>query len=269
MSNFSQKELLSEGFLDSIRQFAKKSVSGVAGAALGAAKNIGKDFLTMNPNANLFASATSGAVSGFKEGLIKTPEGFVENELRTKWSGVFDYRSIKITKKEDAAPGANRSFKLTKVNRFFVYFNANRYKQDGGVESGQYTATINRGPDKKFVLEEVTDSDGNRVSSYGSKETIPTFNNLFKNIPQFRPNENHTAEEWARALRAGFKRGTVEQYLTVIKQAVPAAGNNTSHQLTGAEVQALRQALINNYLISEKSSQLETLYNFKILFKIK
>jgi hypothetical protein len=154
MSNFSQKELLSEGFLDTIR----KSASAIKGAA----KSIGKDFLTMNPNANLFASAASGLKQGWKE-AADSPEGFVEREVTTKWSQVFDPRSIKITKKEKAAPAANRNFELSKVNRFFVFFKANRYKRDGGVESAEYKAAINRGTDGKFVLEDIFDLRGNKI----------------------------------------------------------------------------------------------------------
>lgn len=270
MLKISQKDLLTDGVLDNIKQLAKKTVSGVAGAALGAAKSVGKDLLTMNTSANLFASAASGAKSGFKQGLefVKdSPEGFVENELRTKWSGVFDYRSIKVTKKEDAAKAANKSFKLSKVNRFFVSFNANRYKDVGDVESGEYKATINRGPDGKFVLEEITDSSNNRVSNYGSKETMPTFDNLFKNIPQFKPRDTHTAREWANALAAGFRRGGVDYYLKIIGQAVQAANKNPDHQLTEPEVKALRQSLVDNFLISEKITQLDTLNSFNIFFK--
>lgn len=269
MLKISQKDLLTDGFLDKVKQLAKKTVSGVAGAALGAAKSVGKDLLTMNTSANLFASAASGAKSGLKQGLefVKdSPEGFVENELRTKWSGVFDYRSIKVTKKEDAASAANKSFKLSKVNRFFVSFNANRYKDVGDVESGEYKATINRGPDGKFVLEEITDSSNNRVSNYGSKQTMPTFVNLFKNIPQFKPNEPHTADEWVKALKAGVRKGNEELYLGIITQAVKAA-SDPKHQLTAPEVEALRQALVNNYLISEKITQLDTLNSFNIFFK--
>ena len=187
MSNFSQKELLSEGFLDTVR----KAAAATAGAALGAVKNVGKDILKMDPNANLFKSISTGAVSGFKQGLTfpkDSPEGFVENELKTKWTNVFDYRSIKITKKEDAAPGANRSFKLTKVNRFFVYFTANRFKQAGSVESGQYKAAINRGSDNKFVLEEIRDS-ANRIIR-GAKETTQTsvisWKELYDEEPEFQ-----------------------------------------------------------------------------------
>lgn len=271
MLKISQKDLLTDGFLDNIKQLAKKTVSGVAGAALGAAKSVGKDLLTMNTGANLFASAASGAKSGFKQGLefVKdSPEGFVENILRTEWSGVFDYKSIKVTKKEDAAEAANKSFKLSKVNRFFVNFNANRYKDVGGVESGEYKATINRKPDGKFVLEEITDSSNNRVSNYGSKQTMPTFVNLFKNIPQFKPNEPHSAEEWAKALKAGFRSGSINYYLKgIIELAVPAATGKPTHQLTAPEVEALRQALVNSYLISEKITQLDTLNSFNIFFK--
>lgn len=161
MSKLSQRELLDEGFLDLVRKsadVARKSASAIKGAA----KSIGKDFLTMNPNANLFASAASGLKQGWKE-AADSPEGFVEREVTTKWSQVFDPRSIKITKKEKAAPAANRSFELSKVNRFFVFFKGNRYKRNGGVESAEYKAAINRGTDGKFVLEDIFDLEGNKI----------------------------------------------------------------------------------------------------------
>jgi len=200
MSKLSQKELLNEGFLD----FVRKS----AGAIKGAVKSVGRDLLTMNPNANLFKSAGSGLAKGWKE-TKDSPEGFVENELRTKWSSVFDPKSVKITKKENASPAAHKSFKLSRVNRFFVYFNANRYKKAGGVESKEYIASIFRKDDGAFELEEIKDLQGNkidRMSTLGRARAERQ--NSTTSLTQPNTQSSNSKPSWSKAYNdGGFQSG--------------------------------------------------------------
>ncbi len=92
MSKLSQQELLTEGFLDIVRQAAVKA----GGAIVGAAKNVGKDFLTMNPNANLFASAASGAKEGFAK--ANTLYGRLKKALKDEYYNTFNYNTVKFGK---------------------------------------------------------------------------------------------------------------------------------------------------------------------------
>jgi hypothetical protein len=65
MREITQKELLSEGFLDSIRKVAGATVGG----ALGAVGSLAKDIIKGDTGANPFTSAGKGALKGGKLGL--------------------------------------------------------------------------------------------------------------------------------------------------------------------------------------------------------
>jgi len=165
-----QKDLLSEGFLDSIRRGAAKTLGGAIGGVVGAAKQVAKDVAAADTSASIFNVAKQGAkgmVSGYKaeaeRQLASTPELFVEKELKTNWTKVFDPASIKITSKQNAAPMSHKSFRLSKVNKFFIYFEANRYKKQGGVELFKGNAAISRGSDGKFTLENIEDNNGQKI----------------------------------------------------------------------------------------------------------
>jgi hypothetical protein len=70
MSKLTQKEMLIEGFLDTIR----KAAGTLAGGAIGAAGSIAKDIIKGDTGANPFASAKRGALKGGKLGLkLLTP----------------------------------------------------------------------------------------------------------------------------------------------------------------------------------------------------
>ena len=113
MSKLSQRELLTEGFLDTIRNAAKvtakataRAAGAVGGAALGAAKNVGKDLLYMNPNANLFTTAATGAKKGAKTGYDVTKKvttsllDRLKEELKNSYYDTFNFQTIKYGKVE-------------------------------------------------------------------------------------------------------------------------------------------------------------------------
>lgn len=109
MSRLSQRELLTEGFLDTIRNAAKvtaRAAGAVGGAALGAAKNVGKDLLYMNPNANLFTAAAAGAKQGAKTGYNVTKKATtslldrLKEELKNSYYDTFNFQTIKYGKVE-------------------------------------------------------------------------------------------------------------------------------------------------------------------------
>lgn len=276
MGNLTQKDLLKEGFLSAVRQAAgkitkplAKVAAGTIGGVYGAAKQVAKDVAAANTNASIFNVAKqgmSGAASAYKSEkarqTIASPERFLENELKTNWSKVFDPASIKITNKQNAAPMSHKSFRLSKVNRFFIYFEANRYKSAGGVEVFKGNAAISRGSDGKFTIEDIEDNNGNSISNSGSKETLPKLNDLMKKL-NFNTT-NSTAGKWAIALKRTF-RGAIRDPRKEIDIIIPAAVNNDNYVLTPDDVDTLRQYLKDEFLISEKNNQKDLLLQLKLL----
>lgn len=270
MSNLTQKELLQEGFLDTIRKITSPIAKGVAGAAgltkgiaKAAAPNLSRE---IGSNIDKIKSIGKGAKDAFtaekNKQINSTPGRFLENELKTSWTKVFDPASIKITKQQDAAPMSHKSFRLSKVNRFFVYFEANRYKNTGGVEVFKGNAAINRDSDGKFTLEDIEDNNGNSISNSGSKETLPKLNDLMKKL-NFNTT-NSTAGKWAIALKRTF-RGGISDPRREIDTIIPAAVNNDNYVLTPNDVNTLRQYLKDELLISEKTNQKDLLLQLKLL----
>jgi hypothetical protein len=272
MSNLSQKELLEEGFLDNIRKFTRP-LAKVAGGALGAAKNITKqvasDIYAAGNGGSIFNVARQG-LKGAKEGwksesekqINSTPERFLENELKTNWTKVFDPASIKITSKQNAAPMSHKSFRLSKVNKFFIYFEANRYKDIGGVEVFKGNAAITRGSDGKFNLEDIEDNNGNSISNSGSKETLPKLDDLMRKL-NFNTT-NSTVGKWAIALKRTFK-SSIRDPRKEIETIIPASAGNDNYVLTPADVNTLRKYLKDEFLISEKNNQKDLLLQLKNL----
>jgi hypothetical protein len=195
MGNLTQKELLQEGFLDTIRKITSpiaKTVAGAAGAAKGIAKvvapNLSQAIGSDIDKIKSIGKSASDAFTAEKNRQINsTPERFVENELKTKYSSTFDPKSIKIievkqdtTVSLDVSKGVNP--KKTKNNRFFVYFQARKYyettgssiEQVGGATNIKGVATIIKGGDGKFSLVEIKDENGNIISS-GSKDQIKNY----------------------------------------------------------------------------------------------
>jgi hypothetical protein len=266
----SQKELLNEGFLDTIRKIASpiaKGIAGVGGLAKGIAKvaapnlsqAIGSDIDKIK---SIGKSASDAFTSEKNRQINSTPERFVENELKTNWTKVFDPASIKVTSKQNAAPMSHKSFRLSKVNKFFIYFEANRYKKQGGVEVFKGNAAISKGSDGKFTLEDIEDNNGNSISNSGSNETLPKLDDLMKRL-NFDIT-NSTAGRWAIALKRTF-RGGISNPRKEIDTLIPAAANNDNYVLTTADVDTLRQYLKDEFLISEKNNQKDLLVQLKLL----
>lgn len=276
MSKITQRELLEEGFLDTIRQAAgniTKPLARVTAGALGgvgkAALQVGKDIVTGNTGAtlsNVARQGVSGAVNAYKSERDKqinaSPERFLENELKTNWTKVFDPASIKITKQQDAAPAFHKSFRLSKVNKFFVYFEANHYKDIGGVERIKCSAAITRDINGKFALEGIEDIQGNSISNSGSKETLPKLNDLMKKL-NFNIN-NSPVNRWTVALKRSFGN-KMQDPRKDIDKLIPAALGNDGYILTPADVALLRQHLKDEMLISEKNTQKDLLLQLKLL----
>jgi hypothetical protein len=270
MQKISQKELLDEGFLNTIRKITSpiaKTVAGAAGAAKGIAKvvapnlsqAIGSD---INKIKSIGKSASDAFTAEKNKQINSTPERFVENELKTNWTKVFDPASIKVTSKQNAAPMSHKSFRLSKVNKFFIYFEANRYKKQGGVEVFKGNAAISKGSDGKFTLEDIEDNNGNSISNSGSNETLPKLDDLMKKL-NFNTT-NSTASKWATALKRTF-RGGIRDPRKEIDTLIPAAANNDNYVLTTADVDTLRQYLKDEFLISEKNNQKDLLLQLKLL----
>jgi hypothetical protein len=128
MSKLSQRELLTEGFLDTIRSAAKataKAAGAVGGAALGAAKNVGKDLLYMNPSANLFTAAGTGAkqgaITGYNvaKGTTTSLLDRLKEELKNSYYDTFNFETIKYGKTEKNEVNKNVSkiaFEATRKN---------------------------------------------------------------------------------------------------------------------------------------------------------
>lgn len=266
----SQKELLNEGFLDTIRKITSpiaKTVTGVGGLAKGIAKvaapnlsqAIGSDIDKIK---SIGKSASDAFTSEKNRQINSTPERFVENELKTNWTKVFDPASIKVTSKQNAAPMSHKSFRLSKVNKFFIYFEANRYKKQGGVEVFKGNAAISKGSDGKFTLEDIEDNNGNSISNSGSNENLPKLNDLMKKL-NFNTT-NSTAGKWAIALKRTF-RGSIRDPKKEIETIIPAAVGDDNYVLTTADVDTLRQYLKDEFLISEKNNQKDLLVQLKLL----
>jgi hypothetical protein len=266
----SQKELLNEGFLDTIRKIASpiaKGIAGVGGLAKGIAKvaapnlsqAIGSDIDKIK---SIGKSASDAFTSEKNRQINSTPERFVENELKTNWTKVFDPASIKVTSKQNAAPMSHKSFRLSKVNKFFIYFEANRYKKQGGVEVFKGNAAISKGSDGKFTLEDIEDNNGNIISNSGSNETLPKLNDLMKKL-NFNTT-NSTAGKWAIALKRTF-RDSIRDPKKEIETIIPAAVGDDNYVLTTADVDTLRQYLKDEFLISEKNTQKDLLLQLKLL----
>jgi hypothetical protein len=284
MSKITQKELLQEGFLDTIRQAAgkiTKPLARVTAGALGgvgkAALQVGKDIVTGNTGAtlsNVARQGVSGAVNAYKserdKQIIASPERFVENELKTKWNNTFNPNSIKITSSQKEEIGRTSVARHSEETpRTFVYFEASKYnkttgnstQQIGGVTQLKGVATVIKGSDGKFNIIEIKDEDGNTINQ-GAQQTIPNLNDLMNKL-NFNIN-NSTAGKWAVALKRSFRNALPDPRKDIDK-LIPAAVNNDNYVLTSADVTILRQYLKDEMLISEKNTQKDLLVQLKLL----
>lgn len=197
MSKLTQKELLQEGFLDTIRKITSPIAKGVAGAK-GLAKGIAKVAAPnlsreIGSDIDKFKSIGKSAKDAFtaekNKQINSTPQRFLENELITNWSSVFDPSSIKITNKKNASPAYHKSFRMSKVNSFIVEFEANQYNDGGsGVTRIKGAGVIIRGVDGKYKLVEIKDQNGNKIN----KANRQPKNANTTNTPSLSGNPNTT-----------------------------------------------------------------------------
>lgn len=174
MQEISQKELLLEGFLDTIRKISSpiaKSVAGAAGLAKGIAKvaapNLSRE---VGSDIDQLKSIGTGAKAAFtsekNKQINSTPSRYVKNELQTNWSSTFDPASIKITKEKKASPYSHNSFQLSKINSFVVYFDANKYNAGKGViETKDNSVFVTRGVDGKFKINQIKDRNNKEITN--------------------------------------------------------------------------------------------------------
>ena len=282
MGNLTQKELLHEGFLDTIRKITSplaKGIAGVGGLAKGIAKVAAPNLSqAIGSDIDKFKSIGKSASDAFtaekNKQINSTPERFVENELKTNYSSTLDPKSIKIIeKKQDTTVGVDITKspnpKKIKDNRFFVYFEARKYNQTSGNSTEQIggatkikgVATVIKGSTGQYSIVELKDENGNTINQ-GTQQTIPSLNDLMNKL-NFNIN-NSTAGKWAVALKRSF-RNAVEKPRDVIDSLIPAAVNNDDYILTSADVTALRQYLKDEMLISEKTTQKDLLLQLKLL----
>jgi hypothetical protein len=225
-----QKDLLSEGFLDSIRRGAAKTLGGAIGGVVGAAKQVAKDVAAADTSASIFNVAKQGAkgmVSGYKaeaeRQLASTPELFVENELKSKYSSIFDPKSIKIIEKQqdssvnlDLKDSINP--KETKGNRFFVYFEARKYnettgnsiEQIGGSALVRGVATVLRGSDRKFSLVELKDENGNAITTKDDSIIKNYDKSVAPYIGRITNPSSPTLDEYATVIKRAFNLSSRE-----------------------------------------------------------
>ena len=183
MQEISQKELLLEGFLDTIRKISSpiaKSVAGAAGLAKGVAKiaapnlsrEVGSDIDQLK---SIGAGAKAAFTSEKNKQINSTPSRYVKNELQTNWSSTFDPASIKITKEKKASS-----------NSFIVYFDAVKYKQGGIAETTKNNNVfVTRDINGKFKIGKVKDSNNNEIKTIKQPTTKtppppPTVNSVNK-----------------------------------------------------------------------------------------
>jgi hypothetical protein len=274
----SQKELLNEGFLDTIRKITSpiaKTVAGAAGAAKGIAKvvapnlsqAIGSD---INKLKSIGKSASDAFTAEKNRQINSTPERFVENELKTKWNNTFNPNSIKITSSQKEEIGETSVARHSEETpRTFVYFEASKYnkttgnstQQIGGVTQLKGVATVIKGSDGKFNIIEIKDEDGNAINQ-GTQQTLPSLNDLMNKL-NFNIN-NSTAGKWAVALKRSFRNALPDPRKDIDK-LIPAAVNDDNYVLTSADVTILRQYLKDEMLISEKNTQKDLLVQLKLL----
>lgn len=109
MSRLSQRELLTEGFLDTIRKYATKPAAkllgGAIGSVAGAAKQVAKDVLAADTNASIFNVAKQGgkgAVSGYNIAKSATTSLLdrLKEELKNSYYDTFNFQTIKYGKVE-------------------------------------------------------------------------------------------------------------------------------------------------------------------------
>lgn len=278
MQKISQKELLQEGFLETVRKMTgpiAKTVAGAAGLAKGIAKvvapnlsqAVGRDIDKVK---SIGGSAKASYTAEKNRQINSTPERFVENELKTKWNNTFNPSSIKITSTQKEEIGKTSVARHSEETpRVFVYFEASKYdkttgnatQQIGGITKIKGVATVIKGSDGKYSIVELKDENGNTINQ-GAQQTIPSLDALMNKL-NFNIN-NSTAGKWAVALKRSFRNALPDPRKDIDK-LIPAAVGDDNYVLTPADVTILRQYLKDEMLISEKTTQKDLLLQLKLL----
>ena len=291
MSKLSQKELLSEGFLSTVRKLAANTVGAVAGGVYGAAKQVAKDVAAADTSASIFNVAKQGAkgmASGWntvsKWQSSSSPEKFVEEELKNNYSSTFDPKSIKIIEaqrdtevKRDLSQGIQP--KTIKGNRFFVYFEALKYNETSGTSITQVggfnkikgVATVIKGGDGKFKLIELKDENGNIISN-GSKEQIKNYDRAMAPFLTSIPNPGSPKLiDYATAIKRAFnlsvrelKDITNDNSVDSVKDALTIIINKQADDILDQNDINLIKKVFKDNLLAE-NSQLNLLKQLNLL----
>jgi hypothetical protein len=279
MSKLTQKELLQEGFLDTVRTIGRavgskitgknigkglaKLAGGVGGAALGAVGNVAKNLL--NPNSDLFSASYSGAKAGFKGGMAlpdkllnyipKSPSDALKKELDTEYNRIFNVNTIniKLPKKDTTNPIL-----------YIIPFTATRIDITPAL-SGVFYGNVFEVEKNTFKYDvKVKDSQGQIISPQRYEEPLMKLTDIYKKL-NFNPAARNTATTWLKLLKRGT-RGSEKDLKTIITDIIPPNSDLNTYILTQADIDKLRQELKNEFLISEKKSQISTLQeSFNIL----
>lgn len=276
MSKLTQKELISEGFLDTIRRAGAKALGGVVGGVVGAAKQVAKDVLAADTSASIFNVAKQGSkgmASGYKaeaqRQLASDPKLFVEDTLKSNYSNIFDPASIKIIKQQEAAPASHKSFRLSTVNKFFVYFEANKYNEPSRSSNNQTVqttkikgiATVVRGNDRKFKLLEIKDENGNLITVVNDKKGVVNYDRTIAPFINRISNPNSPLlRDYATVIQRAFslKESELKQISgnNTVRSVVDAlkiiTGKQPTDTLDQNDIDKIKDVFRNN-LIAEKS----------------
>ena len=281
MYKISQKEILCEGFLDNIRKITSpiaKTIAGAAGAAKGIAKVVAPKLSgEIGSDIDKLKSIGKGAKDAFtaekNKQINSTPERFVENELKTKYSSTFDPKSIKIIEKQqDSSVNLNLKDSInpkeTKGNRFFVYFEARKYnettgnsiEQIGGSTLVRGVATVLRGSDRKFSLIELKDEKGNAIITQNDNNIKNYDKSVAPYISRTTNPSSLTLDEYATVIKRAFnlssrelkditRDDSVESVLDALKLITNKAPNAILDQ---DDINLIKKVFKDN-LIAEKS----------------
>lgn len=280
MSKMSQRELISEGFLDAVRKTAANTLGAVAGGVYGAAKQVAKDVAAADTSASIFNVAKQGGrgmASGWrtvsKWQNSPTPEKFVEEELKNNYSSTFDPKSIKIIEKQqdssvnlDLKDSINP--KETKGNRFFVYFEARKYnettgnsiEQIGGSTLVRGVATVIRGSDRKFSLVELKDENGNVITSKDDSIIKNYDKSVAPYISRITNPSTPTLDEYATVIKRAFnlssrelKEITRDSGVVSVLDALKVITNKAPDDILDQDDINLIKKVFKDNLIAEKS----------------
>lgn len=284
MQKISQKELLQEGFLDTVRKMTgpiAKTVAGAAGLAKGIAKVVAPNLSqAVGRDIDKFKSIGKSASDAFtaekNKQINSTPERFVENELKTNYSSTFDPKSIKII---EAQRDTEVKRDLSQGNRFFVYFEALKYNETSGTsitQVGGFTkmkgvASVIKGSDGKFKLIELKDENGNIISN-GSKEQIKNYDRAMAPFLTSIPNPGSPKLiDYATAIKRAFnlsvrelKDITNDNSVDNVKDALTIIINKQADDILDQNDINLIKKVFKDNLLAE-NSQLNLLKQLKLL----